>query len=53
MSSGSSPSWQAGAEVALQHRGFVDLPAHAKAGGFDRRAGKARAGPEGGTRPDE
>jgi DNA-binding beta-propeller fold protein YncE len=27
-----------GADVALRHLGFVDLPAHAKAGGFDHAA---------------
>src|SRR2546422_9828356 len=37
-SSASSASSRAGADVALQHLGFVDLPAHAKGGGFDHAA---------------
>ena len=32
------PSWRADADVSLRHLGFVDLPAHAKAGGFDHAA---------------
>src|SRR5882672_7940634 len=37
-SSASSASSRAGADVPLQHLGFVDLPAHAKDGGFDHAA---------------
>src|SRR5881392_2750348 len=37
-SSGWWPSSRAGADVALRHRGFVDLPDHAKPGGFDHAA---------------
>jgi DNA-binding beta-propeller fold protein YncE len=38
MSSASSPSSPAGADVALRHLGFVDLPPSAKPGGFDHAA---------------
>ena len=38
MSSAWWPSWRAGADVSLRYLGFVDLPAHAKAGGFDHAA---------------
>src|SRR4026209_778719 len=38
MSSGSSPSSRGRADVALRHLGFIDLPAHAKTGGFDHAA---------------
>src|SRR5438477_9194672 len=31
-------TWPAGADVALRHLGFVNLPPHAKAGGFDHAA---------------
>src|SRR2546425_714205 len=37
-SGGSRRIARAGAEVALRLLGFVDLPAHAKAGGFDHAA---------------
>src|SRR5438128_11391007 len=37
-SSGSSPSSPAAADMPLQPLGFVDLPAHAKDGGFDHAA---------------
>jgi len=32
------PSWRAGANVALRHFGFIDLPPHVKDGGFDHAA---------------
>jgi DNA-binding beta-propeller fold protein YncE len=37
-SSGWSRSWRREADVSLRHRGFVQLPPHAKAGGFDHAA---------------
>jgi DNA-binding beta-propeller fold protein YncE len=37
-SSGWWPSWPASAEVALRHRGFIELPPHTKPGGFDHAA---------------
>src|SRR5262250_1685950 len=37
-SSGWSPTSQAGADMALRHLGFVELPPHAKSGGFDHAA---------------
>src|SRR5687767_12785739 len=36
--SGSWPSSLKSADMALRHRGFIDLPPHAKAGGFDHAA---------------
>jgi DNA-binding beta-propeller fold protein YncE len=38
MWSASWPNWRAGANVALRHVGFVDLPPHLKGGGFDHAA---------------
>jgi DNA-binding beta-propeller fold protein YncE len=38
MSTASWRTWPAGADVALRHLGFVNLPQHAKAGGFDHAA---------------
>jgi DNA-binding beta-propeller fold protein YncE len=38
MSTASWRTWPAGADVALRHLGFVNLPPHAKAGGFDHAA---------------
>jgi hypothetical protein len=38
MSSASWASWPAAADVALRQLGFINLPEHAKAGGFDHAA---------------
>src|SRR5499426_3545720 len=37
-SSGWSPTSRAGTDMALRHLGFVELPPHAKGGGFDHAA---------------